>query len=1013
MKNGKIMPLKWIGTLIVILLVSSAWSQECDKEIKNRSNKTTAADAQLLDVNNIACYISNDGGFGEHPSTGGDGCYFPAGQTDLSLIYTAGLWVIGKVNGEVRSAVNCYGSEFQPGQILSPGVPDNPLDPKYKIYKYNKGDVIDTEAIDQGCPDSVLGDQMLFCVYNDLRDHAGMWGSQPIGLEVQQTAFAFNRQGALGNTIFIRYRIINKGDSPLVSAYTAIFFDPDVGGANDDYVGCDPNPGTGYAFNGDGYDEKYGVQIPALGCDFFQGPVVPSSGEDAVLPDGTVIPHSKILGMTAYFAYICGAPIAGMNDAHTPKEGYYFCQGLLGNGDEWLDPTTGYAPTTFPFSGDPVAGTGWLMSSVTSSCDVKMGLSSGPFNLKVGEYQDIIIGLVVGQGSNNLNSITVMRFYDQVVQMAYDDNFIVTPPPPEPVLTVSQMDESLMLMWDDAAVDFSQNGYEFEGFNVWQGESETGPWTRLATYDKVNAVTGIRDIVYNPLVGELIEQTVQHGSDSGLFYHFHVETNYCTGDSLINGWPYYFAVSAYSYREDGRPKTMESAKQVVTAVPQNPVLDVSFNASVGDTIPVVHNGISQGQVIVQVMDPAGLTGDDYEVTFFIEEDENSDHYEETGWRLTNMSTNSVLLDDQFDQSGMENKIVEGLLVQAFSPDEGILAFIEVANPTYPEPMPDEQLDNAGRPYGGNNVWWSLSCPDDINQNGRYFWSHQSTYIGDLSACHDYEIRWKDGVTNYSWAEWGFENGSFNKVPFELWDIGIATPYDATDDERMIPVCYAAGYTVGVWDVPNGAAVEDHWGYGCSDRVFFYYPDPPYTYADFHAAAEAGNFSAANGMWGVVYPLGNRPLIRLVVVNYDHEYTGPGPAAGTVDRVLTNKPNSPLDVFTFSTADYAPTKSADIAKERLNQIQVFPNPYFCFNSLEPYYEGQFVTFTNLPEECTIRVFSLSGVLVRTLEHDNGTPFERWDLENASKKRVASGMYIVHVNTEFGDRILKLAVINRSL
>lgn len=304
MRNLKSIPL--IGAVLVVLLLvaNSIWSQECEKEIKERVYKTTATDAQLLDVNNVACYFSNDGGFGENPATGGDGCYFPAGQSELSLIYTAGLWVVGKVNGEIRSAVNCYGTEFQPGQILSPGVPDNRLDPKYRVYKYNKGESIDQSAIDQGCPDEVIGDQMLFSVYNDLADHSGMWGSPPIGLEVQQTAFAFNRQGALGNTIFIRYRIINKSTSPLDAAYTAIFFDPDLGHASDDYTGCDPSLGIGYVFNGDGYDDKYGVQVPALGCDFFQGPVVPSQGEDANLPDGTVIPDSKILGMTAYFAYM-------------------------------------------------------------------------------------------------------------------------------------------------------------------------------------------------------------------------------------------------------------------------------------------------------------------------------------------------------------------------------------------------------------------------------------------------------------------------------------------------------------------------------------------------------------------------------------------------------------------------------------------------------------------------------------------------------------------------------------
>jgi hypothetical protein len=223
--------------------------------------------------------------------------------------------------------------------------------------------------------------------------------------------------------------------------------------------------------------------------------------------------------------------------------------------------------------------------------------------------------------------------------------------------------------------------------------------------------------------------------------------------------------------------------------------------------------------------------------------------------------------------------------------------------------------------------------------------------------------------------------------------------------------YANGATIGVWDVPNGSNTEAHWGYACSDRIYFYYMDPPYTYADYHAACEAGDFTAADGMWGYVYSNGNRPLTRLVITNYDNEFTGPGPAAGTIDRILTNKPNSPADTFSFSTAAYKATQSADIAKERLDDINVFPNPYFAHNSAEGNFYTQFVTFNNLPEECTIRIFTLSGQLVETLQHNDGTPFQRWYLTNHEEIPVASGMFIVHIDTEFGDKIIKLAVINR--
>jgi hypothetical protein len=69
---------------------------------------------------------------------------------------------------------------------------------------------------------------------------------------------------------------------------------------------------------------------------------------------------------------------------------------------------------------------------------------------------------------------------------------------------------------------------------------------------------------------------------------------------------------------------------------------------------------------------------------------------------------------------------------------------------------------------------------------------------------------------------------------------------------------------------------------------------------------------------------------------------------------------------------------------------------------------------LPEEVTIKIYSLSGVLLRTLRTEDkesaGSTFLKWDLLNESELRVASGMYIALVESPgFGQKILKLAII----
>lgn len=242
------------------------------------SKKTLGAEVSygVLDINEIAFYIANNGAIGENPENQGNGFIYPA-ESGHSLIYTAGLQVLGKINGSIRTAACQYATEFQPGSILPDGTADDSALEKYRVYKYGKGDVVDAEAICQGCPEYVIGDQMLFCVFNDLASHDGVFQKEPIGLEVQLTVWGFNRDYALGQTVFVRYLIINKNREglPLEEAYTGLFLDPDLGQAGDDAGGCRPDLDMMHFYNGNIDDGVYGLAPPALGVAFLQGAGAP------------------------------------------------------------------------------------------------------------------------------------------------------------------------------------------------------------------------------------------------------------------------------------------------------------------------------------------------------------------------------------------------------------------------------------------------------------------------------------------------------------------------------------------------------------------------------------------------------------------------------------------------------------------------------------------------------------------------------------------------------------------
>jgi hypothetical protein len=101
----------------------------------------------------------------------------------------------------------------------------------------------------------------------------------------------------------------------------------------------------------------------------------------------------------------------------------------------------------------------------------------------------------------------------------------------------------------------------------------------------------------------------------------------------------------------------------------------------------------------------------------------------------------------------------------------------------------------------------------------------------------------------------------------------------------------------------------------------------------------------------------------------------------------------------------------MAKDNLDEINVFPNPYYGTHSGERTVVDKWVEFTHLPPTCTIRVFNLAGILIRTLERDGVTDrtWEKWDLENESELPVASGIYIYHIEIPgVGEKIGKMAL-----
>ncbi|MBD3404069.1 hypothetical protein GF420_14345, partial [candidate division GN15 bacterium] len=189
-------------------------------ETADRSAGMASADATIVDnttyinANRILMFVTNHGNFGrdlDDVFANDYGTYFPFWNTDRiysgadvrSPLYAAGLWLGGKVGGDIRVAVSEYSSEYVPGPMA--GGTFQPDSPDFKVYKLYSDSLADNPnddyanwPIDQGAPVDVLnnplmfGDQMLWSVFNDAdpAQHAGYsGGSAPLGVEVRMTTW--------------------------------------------------------------------------------------------------------------------------------------------------------------------------------------------------------------------------------------------------------------------------------------------------------------------------------------------------------------------------------------------------------------------------------------------------------------------------------------------------------------------------------------------------------------------------------------------------------------------------------------------------------------------------------------------------------------------------------------------------------------------------------------------------------------------------------------------------------
>ena len=225
-----------------------------------------------------------------------------------------------------------------------------------------------------------------------------------------------------------------------------------------------------------------------------------------------------------------------------------------------------------------------------------------------------------------------------------------------------------------------------------------------------------------------------------------------------------------------------------------------------------------------------------------------------------------------------------------------------------------------------------------------------------------------------------------KIPFEVWDMeaeGGPAQIDITIYDRLQG--YAAGDTV--------------YAFNPYDRMYTHFIHLPYQ--------EDGQYGTASGnVWGAEEN-GFSTIENNLTWNavwWDTQFN----QGDTLTFLYANPIQAGVDEFTFNT-----TANSSSSSNELGEVSVYPNPYYGFHELESARNDKYVSLNHLPPTANIRIYSLGGTLVREIEKaDDGSQFAKWDLKNQYGYPVASGLYIIRIESGGNEKILKMSLVQET-
>lgn len=1094
-----------------------------------------------FDPNNVDTWIQKPGTFDQDIRTNNTpGFMYPKGSNRFA-IFTAGLSIGTYIEGSLRLATASYNGEYQPGYIDNGTPVSSDIFKIYRVYDTdvpgvnpdydNWGlmvpfgapyvDVNQNGTYGPGTDRPGIKDatQTMFVCLTDAfpenhsQSEGFSGGTTPINAQVQLTLWAYNTQG-LENLQFVNWVVINKGSKAWNQTHFSVVVDPDLGDAQDDYIGCDTAivqrkvNDFAYCYNSDNVDgtgapPTYGQNPPASGMDFFKSPeIFTGNPSDSVVfydppgsPNKRVKTGWRLLGLTS-FMYFTNTGSGGATceqDPQQPIEAYNYMTGIKKDGSPYLYPSNLQA-TKYCYAGDPETGAGWTeitgvnntpsqayvnncggttgTVSVSPPGDRRFIFNSGDANFTINpnDTQRIVLAQFVQKGSNNLNAVTKLRELDQVAQNLFNANFKVNPPPPLPVVDYSIQQASdigtcnITLSWGDTSEMYrildtllqpaADSSYlVFQGYEIYEVNRSatsypdfTDPSTLftdnvslLAIYDKTDNIGTILDTIEvtagDTTIKSIIPVVPPYGfaapdgfPNGGINRSITIsKTNFPDENGgrsdLIYGNTYKFAVIAYANRTHPTNSSQRTIitnsilSAIITITPEAPVAGTEYTLQNSDTINTNRRDLG---VIPVVVNQQQLITAQYKVLYRAPDTTyNVLRSVNNGTSYDTLKTNLKYTSGSAQDSA---RIFDGVLIEAKkikSYNTGVIRDLvdETGTMLSPDSIQTRRNGWDYSPSANRNLEGSkfIYSPDRPFQSRMMSlsWPTQTTFNGQPSTIkanqtRNIEIEFTgpgNGQKAYRYLDTSATQNifliyqDFVDVPFKVYEV------DPTDSSgtgrRQVNVAFVVSNDVSPapagWE-PSADTLGGKLVTYIMKSDYSSTPDPFYTTKNLYLQQQQIDIMF---VWapklinagGSAYVTGDKFTI------YPYTITEPN-----ID------PGYPL-YYEFSTIKPV-VGNNELASTRndLEKINIVPNPFYAFNSLQTNLINRFVTFRRLPEQCTIKIYTLNGDLIRTLNKDDQSSTMQYDLKNFDNVPISSGMYIALVEAPgIGNRVLKFAVM----